>query len=70
MVHEHDKNQIARIQNNSSKTRLSILFYSIMWDCLKISEQTTLLLKIFNEPLAPSDSRPAPQESAEKVSTD
>ncbi|MCP4899352.1 MAG: inorganic phosphate transporter [bacterium] len=70
MVHEHDKKQIARIQDNSSKTRLSILFYSIMWDCLKISEQTTLLLKIFNEPLAPSDSKPGSQNPPEEVTSD
>jgi hypothetical protein len=42
-----------RIQDNSSKTRLSILFYSFMWDALKIAEQTTYLLTVFRDPLQP-----------------
>jgi len=46
-----DRNQIKRIQDNSSKTRLSILFYAFMWDALKIAEQTKNLLDIFEEPL-------------------
>jgi hypothetical protein len=53
LVHEFDQNQIMRIQDNSSKTRLSILFYSFMWDSLKIAEQTTYLLTVFREPLEP-----------------
>ena len=40
-----------RIQDNSSKTRLSILFYSLTWDCLKIAEHTHNLLTVFQEPL-------------------
>jgi phosphate/sulfate permease len=54
LVHEYDQNQIMRIQANLSKTRLSILFYSLSWDCLKIAEQTTYLLSVFREPLKPS----------------
>ena len=41
-----------RIQDNSSKTRLSILFYSFMWNSRRIARQTLLLLKIFKDPLA------------------
>jgi hypothetical protein len=48
---ELDRKQIARIQSNTSKTRLSILFYGFMWDALKIAEQTTSLLEIFQDPL-------------------
>jgi len=51
LVQEYDENQIMRIQDNASKTRLSILFYSIMWDVLKIAEQTTYLLEVFRDPL-------------------
>jgi phosphate/sulfate permease len=51
LANEFDQNQILRIQENASKTRLSILFYGLMWDCLKIAEQTTNLLNIFQEPL-------------------
>jgi phosphate/sulfate permease len=51
LVHEFDQNQIMRIQDNSSKTRLSILFYSFIWDALKISEQTMNLLTVFHEPM-------------------
>jgi hypothetical protein len=50
MVGNFDGQQIKRIQDNRSKTRLSILFYSLMWDCLKIAENTTHLLTVFREP--------------------
>jgi phosphate/sulfate permease len=67
LVQEFDQNQILRIQDNVSKTRLSILFYSLMWDCLKISEQTTYLLSVFREPLQldQSDSPAKPPERME-----
>jgi len=55
LVHEFDQNQIVRIQDNTSKTRLSILFYSLMWDSLKIAEQTTYLLNVFRDPLTPDE---------------
>lgn len=51
LVDELDRNQAKRIGDNTSKTRLSILFYSLMWDCLKITEQTTSLLATFSSPL-------------------
>jgi len=44
-----DRNQIERIREGVSKTRLSILFYSINNDCLKIGEQVLKLLTIFDE---------------------
>jgi Na+/phosphate symporter len=53
MVHEFDQNQVRRIQDNSSKTRLSILSYSLAWDCLKIAEHTANLQTIFEDPLRP-----------------
>jgi hypothetical protein len=49
LVTEFDKNQIKRIQDAESKTRLSILYYSLMEDCLKIAERTQDLLDIFRE---------------------
>jgi phosphate/sulfate permease len=71
LVHEYDQNQIMRIQDNLSKTRLSILFYSFMWDSLKIAEQTTYLLDVFRDPLKPVDLADqgglAPSTRAEKV---
>ncbi len=54
LVEEFDRNQIRRIQDNTSKTRLSILSYSLAWDCLKISEQTANLLTVFEEPFRPT----------------
>jgi Na+/phosphate symporter len=48
-VDEFDKNQILRIQSGASKTRLSILFYGIMDNCLEISEHTIQLLNIFKD---------------------
>jgi hypothetical protein len=55
LVEEFDHNQILRIQDNSSKTRLSILSYSLAWDCLKIAEQTDNLLTVFEDPFRPSN---------------
>ena len=52
LIHEFDQNQIMRIQDNTSKTRLSILFYSFMWNSQRIARQTLLLLHVFQDPLA------------------
>jgi hypothetical protein len=41
--------QIQRICDDSSKTRLSILFYAIVGDCLMLAKQNIKLLEIFNE---------------------
>jgi Na+/phosphate symporter len=49
LMDEYDRGQIDRIRKSLSKTRLSILFYGINNACLKISEQTLLLLNIFEE---------------------
>jgi phosphate/sulfate permease len=54
LVHEFDQNQILRIQDNSSKTRLSILSYSLAWDCLKIAEHTASLQTVFEDPFRPT----------------
>jgi hypothetical protein len=51
LTREFDQNQIMRIQDNSSKTRLSILFYSFMWNTRKIAQQTINMLMIFQDPL-------------------
>jgi len=59
LVDEFDKNQIKRIQNAESKTRLSILFYGILENCVEIAEQTQNLLDIFQESfqLMPNEKR-------------
>jgi Na+/phosphate symporter len=44
-----DKNQVARIQDESSKTRLSILFYGFIRDLNIIADQTYNLMKIFQD---------------------
>lgn len=41
--------QIERIRDDSSKTRLSILFYAIVGNCLMLAKQNIKLLEIFNE---------------------
>jgi len=51
LIDEFDHNQIMRIQDNSSKTRLSILFYGFMWNSRRISRQIIHLLEIFQDPL-------------------
>ncbi|MEE4272716.1 MAG: inorganic phosphate transporter [Thermoanaerobaculales bacterium] len=49
LVDEFDENQVVRIQDNASKTRLSILFYSLAWDALKIAESATHVLAVFED---------------------
>ena len=49
LIDEYDRNQIRRIQDAESKTRLSILYYGIMEDCMRIAEHTLDLLFIFKE---------------------
>jgi phosphate/sulfate permease len=44
-----DKNQVGRIQDESSKTRLSILFYGFIRDSNLIAEQTVNLMRVFEE---------------------
>lgn len=41
--------QIGRIQDDTSKTRLSILFYAIVGNCLMLTKQNIKLLEILNE---------------------
>jgi hypothetical protein len=41
--------QIERIRDDNSKTRLSILYYGIMGNCLMLTKQNIKLLEIFNE---------------------
>ena len=56
LVNDLDEGQLVRIKDNTSKTRLSILYYSLIWDSLKIAEQTTNLLIVFEEQLRPGSS--------------
>ena len=44
-----NKVQIGRIRNDTSKTRLSILYYAIVGNCLMLTKQNIKLLEIFNE---------------------
>ena len=49
LVRQCNISQIKRIQDASSKTRLSILYYGLLENCLIISDQTLNLLNIFRE---------------------
>jgi Na+/phosphate symporter len=49
MADQFNVEQIQRIRDDSSKTRLSILFYAIVGDCLMLAKQNIKLLEIFNE---------------------
>ncbi len=46
---ELNEKQVERIKDNSSKTRLSILYYGIIGNAMMISKQNLELLEIFNE---------------------
>ena len=49
LVDDFNENQIKRIRDDSSKTRLSILFYAISGNCVMMAKQNVKLLDIFNE---------------------
>ncbi|MEA2059690.1 MAG: inorganic phosphate transporter [Thermodesulfobacteriota bacterium] len=49
LVDRFNENQIKRIRDDSSKTRLSILFYAISGNCVMMAKQNVKLLEIFNE---------------------
>jgi Na+/phosphate symporter len=68
LVNDLDRNQMVRIKDNASKTRLSILFYSLVWDSLKIAEQTANLLIVFEKPLRPAGSPIASDNQATDLS--
>jgi phosphate/sulfate permease len=55
LVDEYNANQIARIREESSKTRLSIMYYAISGNCVMMAKQTVKLLEIFNEALPLKD---------------
>ncbi len=44
-----NEKQVGRIQDDSSKTRLSILYYAIIGNAMMLSKQSLRLLEIFNE---------------------
>jgi len=48
-VDDYNENQIKRIRDDSSETRLSILFYAISGNSVMMAEQNIKLLDIFNE---------------------
>ena len=49
LADQFNQNQIERIRTETSKTRLSILFYAIVGNCIMIAKQNIKLLEIFNE---------------------
>ncbi len=49
LADQFNQNQIERIRTDVSKTRLSILFYAIVGNCIMIGKQNIKLLEIFNE---------------------
>ncbi len=57
LVDDFNANQIERIRDDSSKTRLSILFYAISGNCVMMAKQNVKLLEIFNEAFRLDDPR-------------
>jgi hypothetical protein len=49
LIHELDKNQVVRIQNSESKTRLSILFYGYLDNSERISRYASNILDTYRE---------------------
>jgi len=59
LVDDYNSNQIRRIRDESSKTRLSIMFYAISGNCVMMAKQTVKLLEIFNEAFPLNDPKRA-----------
>jgi Na+/phosphate symporter len=49
LANQFNEVQIERIRDDNSKTRLSILYYGILGNCLMLTKQNIKLLEIFNE---------------------
>jgi phosphate/sulfate permease len=49
LANQFHQEQMERIRRGESKTRLSILFYAIVGNCLMMAKQNIKLLEIFNE---------------------
>ncbi len=49
LADQFNQHQIERIRSDECKTRLSILFYAIVGNCLMMAKQNIKLLEIFNE---------------------
>jgi len=49
LADQFNNGQSERIRNGTSKTRLSILYYAIIGNCLMLSKQNIKLFEIFNE---------------------
>jgi len=49
LAEQFNKDQSERIRSGASKTRLSILYYAIIGNCLMLSKQNIKLFEIFNE---------------------
>ena len=49
LANQFNKVQTERIRDDTSKTRLSILYYAIVGNCLMMIKQNIKLLEIFNE---------------------
>ncbi|GAB6143055.1 inorganic phosphate transporter [Desulfocicer niacini] len=55
LINTCNENQIQRIRDDSSKTRLSILFYAISGNCLMMMRQNARLIDIFNDAFSMDD---------------
>ena len=55
LINTCNENQIQRIRDDSSKTRLSILFYAISGNCLMMMRQNARLIEIFNDAFSMDD---------------
>ena len=49
LAEKYHSRQVERIQDDSSKTRLSILFYALIGNCIMLAKQNLKLLEIFQE---------------------
>ncbi len=51
LVDKCDKNQVLRIQRGQSKPKVTLLYFALLGNCLRLSEQTKELLILFRDSL-------------------
>lgn len=61
MIDGFSARQVERAQNRISKTRLSILYFAITKDAIRLCRQNARLLDIFHQLLTPQSSPPSPK---------
>jgi len=55
LIESYDKNQVVRIQRGESKPKVTLLYYALLENCLRLTEDTKELLIVFRDSLGLGD---------------